>query len=106
MGGPSSPTGAWSPAFNAIIGECATAWRSGKPDVAAAAARKTETGSRRGKRGKKARTDEPAVARFFKEIFVMAEDSSLREARLMVMKRLEQLILQLGDISEIVSAES
>ena len=36
----------------------------------------------------------------------MAEDSSLREARLMVMKRLEQLILQLGDISEIVSAES
>lgn len=32
-------TGAWSPAFNSIIGECATAWRSGQPDVAAAAAR-------------------------------------------------------------------
>ena len=31
-------TGAWSPAFNVIIGECATAWRSGKPEVAAAAA--------------------------------------------------------------------
>jgi len=32
-------------------------------DTAAAASRKAEPGSRRGKRGKKARTDEPAVAR-------------------------------------------
>jgi hypothetical protein len=30
----------------------------------------------------------------------------LREARLRLMKRLEQLILQLGDISEIVAPES
>jgi hyaluronoglucosaminidase len=32
-------TGAWSPAFNVIIGECATAWRGGAPAEAAAAAR-------------------------------------------------------------------
>jgi glycyl-tRNA synthetase beta chain len=49
---------------------------------------------------------EPAVARFFKEVFVMTDDARLRAARLRLMKRLEQLILQLGDISEIVSTES
>jgi glycyl-tRNA synthetase beta chain len=49
---------------------------------------------------------EPAVARFFKEIFVMADEPALREARLQLMKKLETLILQLGDISEIVSTES
>jgi glycyl-tRNA synthetase beta chain len=49
---------------------------------------------------------EPAVATFFKEVLVMAEDRRLREARLGLMKRLEHLILQLGDISEIVAAES
>ena len=48
---------------------------------------------------------EPAVARFFAEVFVMAEDARLREARLRLMKRLERLILQLGDISEIVAPE-
>lgn len=48
---------------------------------------------------------EPAVARFFTDVFVMAEDPALRQARLQVMKRLEQLILKLGDISEIVAAE-
>lgn len=32
-------SGTWAPAFNRIIGECATAWRAGKPDVAAKAAR-------------------------------------------------------------------
>lgn len=31
-------TGAWSPAFNSIIGECSTAWRNGRPDDAAATA--------------------------------------------------------------------
>jgi glycyl-tRNA synthetase beta chain len=45
---------------------------------------------------------EPAVARFFTEVFVMTDDLPLREARLQLMKRLERLILQLGDISEIV----
>jgi glycyl-tRNA synthetase beta chain len=46
---------------------------------------------------------EPAVARFFNEVFVMTDDPPLRAARLRLMKRLEQLILQLGDISEIVA---
>jgi len=49
---------------------------------------------------------EPAVARFFNEVFVMTDDAALRDARLRLMKRLEQLILQLGDISEIVAPES
>ncbi len=45
---------------------------------------------------------EPAVARFFTEVFVMAEDERLKTARLRLLKRLERLILHLGDISEIV----
>jgi len=45
----------------------------------------------------------PAVDRFFTEIFVMVEDPALRTARLRLMKRLEQLILRIADISEIVS---
>ena len=49
---------------------------------------------------------QPTVAKFFTEIFVMAEDPKLRDARLRLMKRLEDLILQLGDISEIVAPES
>jgi glycyl-tRNA synthetase beta chain len=49
---------------------------------------------------------EPAVAKFFTEVFVMVDDRALRNARLRLMKRLEQLILQLGDISEIVAPES
>ena len=49
---------------------------------------------------------EPAVARFFTEVFVMADDPKLREARLRLMKRLEGLILRLGDISEIVAPEA
>ena len=48
---------------------------------------------------------EPAVAKFFTDVFVMAEDPVLRQARLQLMKRLERLILQLRDISEIVAAE-
>jgi glycyl-tRNA synthetase beta chain len=45
----------------------------------------------------------PAVDRFFTEIFVMVEDQALRKARLRLMKRLEQVILRIADISEIVS---
>jgi glycyl-tRNA synthetase beta chain len=45
----------------------------------------------------------PAVDRFFTEIFVMVEDKALRKARLRLMKRLEQLVLRIADISEIVS---
>ena len=49
---------------------------------------------------------EPVVARFFEEVFVMSDDLRLRQARLRLMKRLEILILQLGDISEIVATEA
>src|SRR6266511_4415117 len=44
----------------------------------------------------------PTVARFFDDVLVMAEDPQLREARLALMKRLEELILHLADISEMV----
>jgi glycyl-tRNA synthetase beta chain len=44
----------------------------------------------------------PAVDRFFTDVFVMVDDPALRTARLQLMKRLEQLILSLADISEIV----
>jgi len=45
----------------------------------------------------------PAVDRFFADVFVMVDDQTLRTARLALMKRLEALILRLGDISEIVA---
>jgi glycyl-tRNA synthetase beta chain len=45
----------------------------------------------------------PAVDRFFTEVFVMAEDTRLRTARLTLMAELRDLILSLADISEIVS---
>jgi glycyl-tRNA synthetase beta chain len=48
---------------------------------------------------------EPAVARFFNEVFVMTDDKPLRHARLHLMKQLETLVLQLGDISELVAPE-
>ena len=47
----------------------------------------------------------PAVDRFFTEVFIMVEDPSLRQSRLRLMKRLERLISQLADISEIVPEE-
>jgi glycyl-tRNA synthetase beta chain len=47
----------------------------------------------------------PIVARFFEEVFVMSDDPAVRQARLRLVKRLEALILQLGDISEIVTTE-
>lgn len=53
-----------------------------------------------------AATFEPVVARFFEEIFVMSDDLVLRRARLRLMKALEDLILELGDISELVAVES
>jgi glycyl-tRNA synthetase beta chain len=49
---------------------------------------------------------EPAVGKFFNEVFVMADDPALRRARLRLMRELEHLILQLGDISEVVASES
>jgi glycyl-tRNA synthetase beta chain len=44
----------------------------------------------------------PAVGRFFDDVLVMAEEPELRAARLRLMRRLETLILQLADVSEIV----
>jgi glycyl-tRNA synthetase beta chain len=44
----------------------------------------------------------PSVARFFDEVLVMAEDPVLKDARLRLLSRLEQLILQLADVSELV----
>jgi glycyl-tRNA synthetase beta chain len=44
-----------------------------------------------------------AVDRFFTEVFVMADDARLRRARLALMTDLRNLILDLADISEIVS---
>ncbi len=44
----------------------------------------------------------PAVAKFFDDVMVMADDVQLRDARLRLLKRLEGLILQLADVSEIV----
>jgi glycyl-tRNA synthetase beta chain len=48
----------------------------------------------------------PSVARFFDDVLVMTDDPKLREARLRLMKRLESLILQLADVSEIVPEET
>ena len=48
---------------------------------------------------------EPVVARFFDDVFVMSDDLRLRQGRLRLMKRLEAVVLQLGDISEIVASE-
>jgi glycyl-tRNA synthetase beta chain len=45
----------------------------------------------------------PAVDKFFTDVFVMVDDARLRTARLALMKRLESVILRLGDISEIVA---
>jgi glycyl-tRNA synthetase beta chain len=44
----------------------------------------------------------PAVALFFDDVLVMADDPRLRAARLRLMKRLERLVLQLADVSEMV----
>jgi glycyl-tRNA synthetase beta chain len=44
----------------------------------------------------------PTVATFFDDVMVMADDLAVREARLRLLRRLEALILQLADISEMV----
>ena len=47
----------------------------------------------------------PAVAKFFDDVMVMAEEPKLRDARLRLLRRLEGLILQLADVSELVPEE-
>jgi glycyl-tRNA synthetase beta chain len=48
----------------------------------------------------------PSVDKFFADVFVMVDDQKLRTARLALMKRLETLILELADVSEIVAESS
>jgi glycyl-tRNA synthetase beta chain len=47
----------------------------------------------------------PTVDRFFDDVLVMAEDRAVRESRLRLLRRLEQTILHLADISEIVQED-
>lgn len=44
----------------------------------------------------------PTVGKFFDDVLVMAEDVRLRRARLQLMRRLEDIVLRLADVSEIV----
>jgi glycyl-tRNA synthetase beta chain len=46
---------------------------------------------------------QPAVARFFDDVLVMADDEALRHARLALVAALRNLILDIADISEIVT---
>jgi glycyl-tRNA synthetase beta chain len=46
---------------------------------------------------------QPAVATFFDDVLVMAEDQGLRDARLQLVAALRDLILGIADISEIVT---
>ncbi len=48
----------------------------------------------------------PAVDRFFNDVFVMADDPTLRRARLRLMQQVEQVVLLLADVSEIVPETS
>ncbi|MBY0495458.1 MAG: glycine--tRNA ligase subunit beta [Cyanobacteria bacterium] len=47
----------------------------------------------------------PAVAKFFDDVMVMTDDVKLRDVRLRLLRKLEGLILQLADVSEIVPEE-
>ena len=46
---------------------------------------------------------QPAVAKFFDDVLVMAEDEQVRTARLGLVATLRDLILEIADISEIVT---
>jgi len=46
---------------------------------------------------------QPAVAKFFDDVLVMADDEALRHARLGLVAALRDLILGIADISEIVT---
>jgi glycyl-tRNA synthetase beta chain len=46
---------------------------------------------------------QPAVARFFDDVLVMADDETLRQVRLALVAALRDLILDIADISEIVT---
>jgi glycyl-tRNA synthetase beta chain len=46
---------------------------------------------------------QPHVAKYFDDVMVMADDQSIRRARLQLMANLRDLVLQVADISEIVA---
>jgi glycyl-tRNA synthetase beta chain len=48
---------------------------------------------------------QPPVATFFDDVLVMAEDEGLRRARLALVAALRDLILEIADISEIVTGD-
>jgi glycyl-tRNA synthetase beta chain len=50
-------------------------------------------------------TLQPAVAKFFDDVLVMAEDERLRAARLALVATLRDLILEIADISEIATGD-
>ena len=81
------------PAERAIVDELDTR----RPQIEAAAARSDYRGAFVEIAGLRA-----AVDRFFTEVFVMADDVRVRNARLKLMADLRDLILHLADISEIV----
>lgn len=45
----------------------------------------------------------PLVSTFFDDVLVMADDPAVRQARLLLMKTLERLVLQLADAAELVA---
>ena len=48
----------------------------------------------------------PAVDRFFVDVLVMVDDAGVRRARLSMMAHLRDMVLNIADISEIVSEEA
>jgi glycyl-tRNA synthetase beta chain len=48
----------------------------------------------------------PAVAKFFDDVMVMAEDKVLRDARLQLVAALRDLILEIADLSEMAAEAS
>jgi len=47
----------------------------------------------------------PAVTTFFDDVLVMAEDAQLRSARLQLVARLRDVVLDIADISEIATGD-
>jgi len=81
------------PAERALVAEVATR----RPRIEAAASRSDYRAAFMDIAGLRA-----AVDRFFTEVFVMADDVQVRNARLTLMADLRDLILHLADISEII----
>jgi len=76
----------------------ASTLRQAAPDIEAAARRADYKDA-----FQRIATLQPSVAKFFDDVLVMAEDAQLRAARLALVARLRDLILDIADISEIVT---